>query len=79
VALIKDYAANYDKIDDTQADGYIKRAMKFDEDNVALRKKYIPKFKKAIGAKQTAKFLQVDNRLTLLVNVQLASLLPIIK
>jgi hypothetical protein len=33
----------------------------------------------AIGAKQTAKFLQVDNRLTLLANVQLAALLPIIK
>jgi hypothetical protein len=79
VALIKDYAANYDKIDDAQADGYIKRVMKFDEDNVALRKKYISKFKKAIGAKQTAKFMQVDNRLTLLVNVQLAALLPIIK
>jgi hypothetical protein len=79
VALIKDYAENYDKIDDTQADSYIQRAVKFDEANASLRKKYIPKFKKAIGAKQTAKFLQVDNRLNLLVNVQLAALLPIIK
>jgi len=79
VALIKDYAANYDKIDDAQADSYIQRALKFDEANMALRKKYVPKFKKAIGAKQTAKFMQVDDRLTLLVNVQLAALLPIIK
>jgi hypothetical protein len=79
VALIKDYAENYDKIDDTQADSYIQRVVKFDEASASHRKKYIPKFKKAIGAKQTAKFLQVDNRLTLLVNVQLAALLPIIK
>jgi hypothetical protein len=77
--LIKDYATNYDKIDDTQADDYIKRAVKYDDEIASLRKKYIPKFKKAIGAKQTAKFLQVDNRLHLLVNVQLAALLPIIK
>jgi D-alanyl-D-alanine dipeptidase len=79
VALIKDYAANYDKIDDAQADNYIQRAMKYEEAMASLRKNYIPKFKKAIGAKQTAKFLQVDNRLSLLVNVQLAALLPIIK
>jgi hypothetical protein len=79
VELIKDYAAKYDSIDDAQADSYIQRALKYEDEMVALRKKYIPKFKKAIGAKQTAKFLQVDNRLTLLVNVQLAALLPIIK
>jgi hypothetical protein len=79
VALIKDYAANYDHIDDTQAQSYISRAMKFDEDTLKLRKSYVSKFVKAIGAKQTAKFYQVDNRLNLLVNVQLANLLPIIK
>jgi hypothetical protein len=39
----------------------------------------VPRFTKAIGAKQTAKFYQVDNRLNLLTNMQLAALLPIIK
>lgn len=79
VSLIKDYAANYNNITDPQADSYIERAVKFDEANASLRKKYIPRFKKAIGAKQTAKFLQVENRLDLLVRVQLAALLPLIK
>jgi hypothetical protein len=79
VSLIKDYAANYDHIDDTQAQSYIARALKFDEANLKLRKSYVSKFEKAIGAKQTAKFYQVDNRLNLLVSVQLAALLPIIK
>ena len=79
VAMIKDYAANYDKIDDVQADEFIKKALKYEDDILSLRKKYVSKFKKAIGAKQTAKFMQVDNRLTLLVNIQLAALLPIIK
>ena len=79
VSLIKDYAANYDHIDDVQAQSYITRALKFEEDGLKLRKSYVAKFEKAIGAKQTAKFYQVDSRLTLLVNVQLAALLPIIK
>jgi hypothetical protein len=79
VSLIKDYAANYDHIDDIQAQSYITRALKFEEDGLKLRKSYVAKFEKAIGAKQTAKFYQVDNRLNLLVSVQLAALLPIIK
>jgi Spy/CpxP family protein refolding chaperone len=79
VALIKDYAENYGKIDDAQAESYISRWVKYDEDSAKVRNKYIGKFKKAIGGKQTARFLQVDNRLNLLVNVQLAALLPLIK
>jgi hypothetical protein len=79
IALIKDYAANYDTMDDATAQSYIARALKFDSDNLQLRKSYVVKFVKVIGAKQTAKFYQVDNRLSLLVSVQLAALLPIIK
>ncbi|MCU1247738.1 MAG: hypothetical protein JWQ49_767 [Edaphobacter sp.] len=79
VALIKDYAANYDSMDDARAQSYIARALKFDSDSLQLRQSYVPQFVKAIGAKQTAKFYQVDNRLSLLVSVQLAALLPIIK
>jgi hypothetical protein len=57
----------------------VKRAFKFDENNLKLRKSYGPKFEKAIGAEQTAKFYQVDNRLNLLANVQRRRSLPIIK
>jgi hypothetical protein len=79
IALIKDYAANYDTIDDAQAKSYIDRALKFEDDSLKLRKQYMPRFEKAIGSKQAGKFYQVDNRLNLLVSVQLAALLPIIK
>jgi hypothetical protein len=79
IALIKDYAANYGGIDDASAKSYIDRALKFEDNNLKLRKQYMPRFEKAIGAKQAGKFYQVDNRLSLLVSVQLAALLPIIK
>jgi hypothetical protein len=79
VSLIKDYAANYDKIDDAQAKDYLTRALRYDDQVQVLRRSYVSKFEKAIGTKQTAKFYQVDNRLSLLVNLQLANLLPIIK
>ena len=79
IALIKDYAINHDSIDDAQAESFIERALKLEQEGLDLKKKYVPRFIKAIGARETAKFFQVDNRLNLLTNVQLASLLPIIK
>jgi hypothetical protein len=79
VSVIKDYAAHYDAIDDPKADELMDRLIKFDEARTKLRAEYYPKFRKAIGAKQAAKFFQVDNRLNLLVDLQLASAIPIIR
>lgn len=79
VSVIKDYGAEYDTLTDSQADGLMDRMLKFDKSRNELRAQYYPKFKKAIGAKQAAKFIQVDNRLTLLVDLQIANAIPIIQ
>lgn len=79
VSVIKDYADHYDTIDDPTADELMGRLIKFDEARTKLRAEYYPKFRKAIGAKQAAKFFQVDNRLNLLVDLQIASAIPIIQ
>ncbi len=79
VSAIKDYASQFDTMNDAQADGLVDRMLKFDKSRMQLRAEYYPKFKKAIGAKQAAKFLQVDNRLNLLVDLQIANTVPIIQ
>ena len=79
VSLIKDYANSYDSMDDATADGLIKRQLKFEQDRLKLQSDYYPKFKKAVGAKQAAKFLQIDNRLNMLVDLQLASSIPVLQ
>jgi hypothetical protein len=79
VGVIKDYSAQYDTLTDGQADGLMARMLKFEKSRADLRAEYYPKFKTAIGAKQAAKFIQVDNRLTLLVDLQLANAIPIIQ
>ncbi len=79
VSLIKDYANSYNTMDDATADGLIKRQLKFEEDRLNLQSSYYPKFKKAVGAKQAAKFLQIDNRLNMLVDLQLASSIPVLQ
>ncbi len=76
--VIKDYAKNYDTMDDPKAKDMVQRMMNVDNESLNLREKYWPKFEQALGAKRAAKFYQVDNRLTLMINVQLASAIPLI-
>jgi len=77
--IIKDYAASIDTMNDATAGDLTQRMFQVEDDTLALRKKYLPKFQTAIGAKQAAKFYQVDNRLSLIVNMQLASVVPLIQ
>jgi RNAse (barnase) inhibitor barstar len=76
--LIHDYAANLDKMDDATAKNITERELQIEEESLNLRKKYLPKFSAAIGAKRAAKFFQVDNRLAMMIDVQLASEIPLI-
>jgi hypothetical protein len=76
--LIKDYAKNYDSMDDAKANGMFQRMNNIENETLKLRGDYWPKFMKALGAKRAAKFYQVDNRINLIINVQLTSAIPLI-
>jgi lysyl-tRNA synthetase class I len=76
--MITDYAQNLDKMEDAKAKNLTEQLFQIEDDTQALRKKYFPEFQKALGGKRAAKFYQVDNRLNMIVNVQLASEIPLI-
>lgn len=78
-ALVKQYAQSYSNISDPQADDFIKRWVTLDGDNTKLRLKYIPEFEKIISHKKTAMFFQIDRRLSMMIELQLASQVPLIK
>jgi hypothetical protein len=77
-ALIKEYAQNYQTMTDEQANSYIERWLAFDQDNTALRLKFIPEFEAVISPKKTAMFFQIDRRLGLMIELQLASQVPLV-
>ena len=79
LALVKDYAANYDTLDDSKANAMVQRMNSIDGKTLNLREGYWPKFMKALGAKRAAKFYQVDNRLSLIINLQLTAAIPLIQ
>lgn len=76
--LIKDYAKEYATMDDAKAKDMVQRLIEIENRTAKLRDDYWPKFEKALGAKRAAKFYQVDNRLTTMVNLQLSSEIPLI-
>ena len=76
--LIKDYAANQKVITDAQASAMIKRWAEVQIEQARLRQKYIPLMEKAIPARKTALFFQVDRRLYALLDLQVASRVPLI-
>ena len=77
--LIKGYAANYDTLDDAKADDLAKQMFSIDSRTITLREEYWPKFQKALGGKRAAKFYQVDNRLSLIINLELSSAIPLLR
>jgi len=79
IALIKDYAAAYGSIDEAKAESLADRLLKLEEERIKLRRQYFKKVKKAIDAKKAARWLQVENRVGLLIDLKIASELPLLK
>jgi len=79
VANIEDYANNYGNVTDAKATELVNRALGIEEQRTALKRKYFQKFSEAMSAKVAARFLQVEHQLLLLIDLQVASSLPIVE
>jgi hypothetical protein len=79
VAAIKDYAANYSTLTDDKALALTRQIIGIEESVGQLRLKYVPIFSKVISGKKTALFFQLDRRLTGLVDLQVASEVPLVE
>ena len=79
LAIIKDYAANYENMTNEKAKELMDRSIKYREDVLKLRKKYFKEFQKVLPAIKAARFMQVENQIGLLVDLQIASELPLVE
>jgi len=77
--LIKQYVQQQGNLTDAQADAAVKQWIQVDESVAQLRLKYVPLFHKVLSPKNTALFFQVDRRIQLMIDLQLASALPMIE
>ena len=78
-ALIKQYVQNGGSLTDSEAESAVKQWVDIDQSVAGLRMKYIPTFRKVLSPKNTALFYQLDRRVQLMIDFQLASSLPLIE
>jgi Spy/CpxP family protein refolding chaperone len=78
-ALIKQYVQSGGSLTDAEAESAVKRWVDVDQSVAELRMKYIPTFRKVLSPKNTALFYQLDRRVQLMIDFQLASSLPLIE
>jgi hypothetical protein len=76
--LIKDYVANQKTLTDAQATTFLKKWSDAQLHQAQARQKFIPLVEKVIPPKKAALFFQVDRRLYALLDMQVASELPLI-
>ena len=79
MALIKDYASNYENMTDEIAKDLWNRNLAIDGKKLSLDKKYFKTMDKVLSTKTVVKFFQIENRLEKLLDLQLSSELPLIQ
>ena len=72
IALLNDYAENYSSMTGEQAENYIRKRGEVEQSIMQLRLKYVPAFRKVLSGRETALFYQLDWRLGLAIDVELA-------
>lgn len=78
-ALIKEYAQGFGKLTDAQSMSLLNRSLALDEATAQLRIKYVPIVSQVLPGTKTATFFQIDRRLSALIDLQLASQIPLVQ
>lgn len=73
-ALIQEYFQNYTAMTGEQAESYIRKRGAVEEAITQVRLQYIPVFRKVLSGRQTALFFQIDWRIGLMIDLQLAQM-----
>jgi hypothetical protein len=77
-AAIKEFASSYSTLTDDQATGLVRKMLGVDQSVAELRLRYTSLFNNVIPGRKTAVFFQLDRRLVMLIDLQLASQIPMI-
>jgi len=74
-----DYAAAYETMTDAIAKQLLNDSVKFEEQSLRLKKKYIKKFEKILPATKVTRYFQLENKLDAVVNYDLAAEIPLMQ
>ena len=78
-ALILDYADNYENLSDEKALSMLDDYLDIQKKKLALKKKYVKKFKKVLTPKKLVQYYQTENKMDAIIMVELAAEIPLVK
>ena len=78
-AVIQDYADNFGKMTNDQSLLFIRQWLDQDIAQTQLRQKYVPIVAKVLDGKKTATFFQLDRRIAMMLELQVASQMPLVQ
>ncbi len=79
IGLIREYTKNYGAMTDEVADRIASGVLGLEAKRNALKQKYYERIKTALSPMKAAKFLQVENQLLMIIDLQIASALPVVR
>ena len=77
--LIQDLMDNYDKMSDDRAKELIKRKLATEGQRVEVKRTYLKRFEKVLPGKTLARFLQLEYRFGLLIDLKNTAEIPLIE
>jgi hypothetical protein len=78
VANIEEYSKYYNQMTDEKAAELVRNAIQYQQQRDELLGKYYGKVRDALGGITAARFLQVEHQLLLIIDLQIASQLPVV-
>lgn len=78
-AIIQDYADNWGKMTNDQSLLFARQWLDMDIQIAQLRQKYVPIVSKVLDGKKTATFFQLDRRIAMMLELQVASQMPLVQ
>ena len=79
LAVLRNFAANYEKIDEKLAEELVRESFSIAEGRNDLLEKYYKRVSKAVGVITAARFLQVENQMLTLLDAQIIDQVPLVK
>ena len=77
--LVNKYAATYETMSDADAKKLLEEAFKLRIERTETLRKYARKMEKVLPATKVLRFVQIENKLTTLLDWQAAQLIPLVK
>lgn len=79
LSIIMEFEKSYSSMTDSKANELAKRSIDVRKERLGLMEKYYNKFSKALDPIVAARFLQLENYINLIVDIQIAEEVPLIK